>query len=319
MHRRGTGTGGLYDILAVPRYPPGHDFVHEMQRAASHCARIIVVLSPAYARSEFGEAEWRVAFTRDPSGEKGLLIPIRVAAGLLFSRVYVDLAGCGDEETARALLLEGVRSTITRPITATLPGMIIGSRPAADGRERRAKVQCPAGSPTLYHPPVVRVRPLNLPDRAAQRLLRPGRARGRRPTTANCVVRSDSRGPRLQEPPSCLSQPTFWTIGPAPSGSPVGSLAGLPPGITAACVVLRLLVPVALIVLAARGATPHNAWPSSATTSGASALGLRLDGPPTRRVRSPGCQPAFCRRSAVSAPRARGARRPPAGRPVALV
>jgi len=207
MHRRGTGTGGLYDILAVPRYPPGHDFVHEMQRAASHCARIIVVLSPAYARSEFGEAEWRVAFTRDPSGEKGLLIPIRVAAGLLFSRVYVDLAGCGDEETARALLLEGVRSTITRPITATLPGMIIGSRPAADGRERRAKVQCPAGSPTLYHPPVVRVRPLNLPDRAAQRLLRPGRARGRRPTTANwcCPVRLS------RTPPAGASLMSFST------------------------------------------------------------------------------------------------------------
>ena len=54
---------------------PGHDFVHEMQHAVAAAARTIAVLSPAYARSEFGEAEWRAAFVQpaldhnfDPGG-----------------------------------------------------------------------------------------------------------------------------------------------------------------------------------------------------------------------------------------------------------
>jgi len=61
---------------------PGHDFVHEMQSATATAARTIAVLSPAYARSEFGEAEWRAAFVRDPSGEHRVLIPVRVQTGV---------------------------------------------------------------------------------------------------------------------------------------------------------------------------------------------------------------------------------------------
>src|SRR5687768_12910229 len=58
----------------------GQDFVHEMHVAVDAAARVLVVLSPAYLdSSEFGEAEWRVAFARDPSGEERRLIPVRVA------------------------------------------------------------------------------------------------------------------------------------------------------------------------------------------------------------------------------------------------
>ena len=40
-------------------------------------------------------------------------------------------------------------------------------------------------------------------------------------------------------------------------GAAVGSLAGLPPSVTAAYLVCRLLVPIALIITAAHGATPN--------------------------------------------------------------
>ena len=103
---------------------PGHDFVHEMHRAASTAARTIAVLSPAYASSPFGEAEWRAGFADDPSGERRRVIPVRITdvapGGLLRSRVYVDLVGC-DEDTARTRLLDGVALAGPRPVTAEFP------------------------------------------------------------------------------------------------------------------------------------------------------------------------------------------------------
>jgi tetratricopeptide (TPR) repeat protein len=89
-------------------FRPGADFLHEMQRGAATAERTIAVLSPAYFTSQFGEAEWRAAFGKDPSGEKGLLLPVRVEdcqpPGLLATRVYVDLVGLGEEGARRRLL-----------------------------------------------------------------------------------------------------------------------------------------------------------------------------------------------------------------------
>jgi TIR domain/NB-ARC domain len=91
---------------------PGLDFVHEMQKATTTAKRTLAVLSPAYFTSQFSEAEWRVAFADDPSGEQRRLIPVRVVdfqpAGLLATRIYIDLAG-KDRQAARTALLEGVR------------------------------------------------------------------------------------------------------------------------------------------------------------------------------------------------------------------
>jgi hypothetical protein len=62
------------------------------------CARTtIAILSDHYTISAFGEAEWRAAFAKDPTGEKGLLIPVKVAPctppNILASRIYIDLIG----------------------------------------------------------------------------------------------------------------------------------------------------------------------------------------------------------------------------------
>jgi tetratricopeptide (TPR) repeat protein len=91
---------------------PGLDFLHEMQMATTTAKRTLAVLSPAYFTSQFSEAEWRVAFANDPSGEQRRLIPVRVIdfkpAGLLATRIYIDLVG-KDRQAARAALLEGVQ------------------------------------------------------------------------------------------------------------------------------------------------------------------------------------------------------------------
>jgi hypothetical protein len=83
------------------------------------------VLSPAYFGSQFSEAEWRAAFHKDPTGEQGLLVPVRVQPceppGLLASRVYIDLVDT-DEPTARQRLLDGVGESSARPTSAPFPG-----------------------------------------------------------------------------------------------------------------------------------------------------------------------------------------------------
>ena len=104
------------------------------QRAEFACAatadRVIAVLSPDYVLSRYGEAEWRVFFARDPSGEQALLLPIRVREveppGLLRTKIYVDLVG-RDGKTARDLLLAAARGARGKP----------ASEPEFPGRERQ--------------------------------------------------------------------------------------------------------------------------------------------------------------------------------------
>jgi hypothetical protein len=90
-------------VLQAWDFRPGSDFLHEMQQATSWAGRTIAVLSPAYLGSAFGEAEWRAAFHKDPSGELGLLVWVQECAppGLLASRVYIDDLVDTDEATAR--------------------------------------------------------------------------------------------------------------------------------------------------------------------------------------------------------------------------
>jgi tetratricopeptide (TPR) repeat protein len=126
---------GYSTVLQAWDFRPGSDFVHEMQEATTLAGRTIAVLSPAYFGSEFGEAEWRAAFHQDPTGEAGLLVPVRVQPcappGLLASRVYIDLADT-DEPTARRLLLAGVGESGARPTSVPFPGTAAGG-PGAPG------------------------------------------------------------------------------------------------------------------------------------------------------------------------------------------
>jgi tetratricopeptide (TPR) repeat protein len=122
---------GYTTVLQAWDFRPGQDFIHEMQQATTTAGRTVAVLSPAYFGSEFSEAEWRAAFVKDPTGEQGLLVPVRVQEcappGLLASRVYVDLVDA-DEATAKRLLLAGVGELGARPTTAPFPGVARGAK-----------------------------------------------------------------------------------------------------------------------------------------------------------------------------------------------
>jgi tetratricopeptide (TPR) repeat protein len=118
-----------------------------MHQATQQAACTIAVLSPAYLGSAFGEAEWRVAFASDPTGEQGLLLPVRVAEvtppGLLRSRVYLDLVGL-DEQAATERLLAGVRGGRARPP---------GRRPYPGGQATTGGVRFPGRRPAVFDVP----------------------------------------------------------------------------------------------------------------------------------------------------------------------
>jgi tetratricopeptide (TPR) repeat protein len=133
---------GFTTVLQAWDFRPGSDFVHQMQQAVQQTDRTIAVVSSAYFGSRFGEAEWRVAFGRDPTGESGVLVPVRVEdcdpPGLLSTRVYVDLVGL-DEVAAQQRLLGGVREgdrpgrPTTAPVFPGHPAMqAAGLRPAPE-------------------------------------------------------------------------------------------------------------------------------------------------------------------------------------------
>ncbi len=92
-------------------FRPGVNFVGEMHRTVDEAERTLVVLSPDYLNSRFGEAEWMAAFHRDPTGELGKILPVRVRkvepAGLLRSIGYIDLVGL-DQTAAQERLLAGL-------------------------------------------------------------------------------------------------------------------------------------------------------------------------------------------------------------------
>ena len=106
-------------------FPPGSDFVYEMQQAALVADRTVAVLSKAYFESDYGAAEWGAAFADDPSGRKRKLVPVRVspvdAPGLLKSRVRIDLVGLPRTE-AREHLLEGIKGGAKPDEEPSFPG-----------------------------------------------------------------------------------------------------------------------------------------------------------------------------------------------------
>jgi hypothetical protein len=131
---------GYSTILQAWDFVAGSDWAHEMQRATATARRTIAVLSSAYLESMYGEAEWRTVVADDLTGEKGLLVPVRVEhvqpPGLLRTRVYIDLVGVSGQ-AAMTRLIEGVRQGRGRPEREPpFPGAQT-RRPAPAGHEPR--------------------------------------------------------------------------------------------------------------------------------------------------------------------------------------
>jgi hypothetical protein len=107
-------------------FRPGFNFAIRMQQVSKVADRIIAVLSPDYLTAEFTQPEWAAAFGKDPKGEKGLLLPVRVRdcepEGMLQLIVYIDLVNL-EEEKAKAALLEGVKTERAKPpVKPRFPG-----------------------------------------------------------------------------------------------------------------------------------------------------------------------------------------------------
>ncbi|MDX2212034.1 MAG: tetratricopeptide repeat protein [Oculatellaceae cyanobacterium bins.114] len=110
--------GGYTTVIQAWDFRAGGNFVLDMQKAASEAERTIAVLSDTYLTSAFTAPEWAAAFVQDPTGEKGLLIPVRVKecqpTGLLRPIVYVDLVDVAEAE-AQDLLLRSLSPGRTKP------------------------------------------------------------------------------------------------------------------------------------------------------------------------------------------------------------
>jgi tetratricopeptide (TPR) repeat protein len=139
---------GYTTVLQAWDFRPGSNFVLDMQRASGEAKRTIAVLSPDYLSSRFTQPEWAAAFAQDPTGEKGMLVPVRVrecdVKGLLPQIVYIDLTGL-DEGAAREKLLAGVRFERAKPAT----------QPPFPGKAARAVARKPRfpGSPAMWNIP----------------------------------------------------------------------------------------------------------------------------------------------------------------------
>ncbi|MGH9840493.1 MAG: TIR domain-containing protein [Blastocatellia bacterium] len=108
---------GYSAIIQAEDMPPGSNFVREMDKACKEAAQILLVLSPDYLKSEYTQPEWHAFFRKDPTGDKRLLIPVRVRDckldGLLAQIVYIDLAG-KDGAAATEVLLAGIELSRTQ-------------------------------------------------------------------------------------------------------------------------------------------------------------------------------------------------------------
>jgi anti-sigma regulatory factor (Ser/Thr protein kinase) len=123
---------GYVVVVQAWDFTPGRDWAHEMQSATSTAERVVAVLSPDYLHSAHGEAEWRAFYAKDPSGERALLLPVRVRdvnpPGLLKTKVYVDLVG-RDVSAARDALLAAARGVRGKPVSEPpFPGATLAGR-----------------------------------------------------------------------------------------------------------------------------------------------------------------------------------------------
>jgi hypothetical protein len=94
-------------------FRPGMNFIEEMNRAISEADRTLIIVSPAFAESVFGRAEWSSVLAQ---GRPGKLLPIVVAAcelpPILTPLIHINLVGMSREEAQKALL-DGVVSELS--------------------------------------------------------------------------------------------------------------------------------------------------------------------------------------------------------------
>jgi tetratricopeptide (TPR) repeat protein len=111
--------GGYRVVTQGPDFPPGADVRTEIERTVSAAACTIVILTPDYVESAHARITWDAALNRDPMGNLGLLLPVKVnqfrPLGLFASRVPIDLVGLSADQ-AREELLASMREPSVTPV-----------------------------------------------------------------------------------------------------------------------------------------------------------------------------------------------------------
>ena len=101
-------SSGYTTVLQAWDFHAGGNFVLQMQEALVTSERTIAVLSPGYLEKAYTKPEWAAVFAEDPTGEKGLLIPVRIKEcelqGLHKAIVYIDLVNLPNDRAKTALL-----------------------------------------------------------------------------------------------------------------------------------------------------------------------------------------------------------------------
>ncbi len=112
-------------VIQAWDFQPGSSFIHAMDKATREAQRTIAVLSPDYFASPYTTVEWQAAYHKDPTGQQGFLLPIRVrpcqVEGLLGPLVYIDLVDLDEAEAKEKLLREVHRHDQDQPKRAKPP------------------------------------------------------------------------------------------------------------------------------------------------------------------------------------------------------
>lgn len=135
-------------IVQAWDFRQGGNFIVDMHHALERAARVLFVMSPDSLKSPFVTAEWAAAIRQDPTGERGVLLPVRVRPceprGLLAQVVRVDLVGVRSKDDARRLLLEGVSRLRAKPLQEPDAPPLQPLEPGAPVRPSRSEPRWPA-------------------------------------------------------------------------------------------------------------------------------------------------------------------------------
>ena len=119
---------GYSTIIQAWDFRPGSSFPVLINDALLKAERVLCVLSSEYFTSPYTQAEWTSAWRVDPTGERGILLPVLVRSseikGLLGNVISIDLSEMeSTSEEARERLLAGVKRERDKPHRAPLyPG-----------------------------------------------------------------------------------------------------------------------------------------------------------------------------------------------------
>lgn len=129
---------GYRVLVQMWDFVPGAHWMSLMDDGVRAARHTIAVLSHAYLRSVYGQAEWQAAYRQDPDGFARKIVPVRVEdcprPGFLGGVVSLDLIDLPSDK-ARDQLLGNIRSVLdgrAKPDTEPVyPGLVVPPSPRA--------------------------------------------------------------------------------------------------------------------------------------------------------------------------------------------